>query len=79
MKKLLTDYGMVLVLIALCVLFSCLTVNFGCAGGQHRSVYFVERLARHLRDAHPDLTVQVTHRERPDWPHMAAGAQLGEV
>ncbi len=59
--------------------FSCLTVNFGCAGGQHRSVYFVERLARHLRDAHPDLTVQVTHRERPDWPHMAAGAQLGEV
>ncbi len=27
MKKLLTDYGMVLVLIALCVLFSCLTIK----------------------------------------------------
>ena len=48
--------------------FSSLTVMFGCTGGQHRSVYFAERLAAHLRDVFPDVRVRVSHREQPDWP-----------
>ena len=43
--------------------FSHLSVAFGCTGGQHRSVYFAERLARHLRERHPDVTVRVEHAE----------------
>ena len=30
---------------------SYLTVAVGCTGGQHRSVYLVERLAERFRDA----------------------------
>ena len=48
--------------------FESLTVSFGCTGGQHRSVYFVERLATHLRGVFPNVVVRVHHRERPYWP-----------
>jgi len=39
---------------------SYLTVAVGCTGGQHRSVYLVETLARFFRDR---ARVQVRHRE----------------
>jgi aminoglycoside/choline kinase family phosphotransferase len=48
--------------------FSDLSVAFGCTGGQHRSVYFVERMARHLRDHHPDVALRVAHGEERRWP-----------
>jgi UPF0042 nucleotide-binding protein len=40
---------------------SLVTVAIGCTGGQHRSVYLVDRIARELRDQ--DLRVLVSHRE----------------
>jgi aminoglycoside/choline kinase family phosphotransferase len=43
--------------------FKHLMVSFGCTGGQHRSVYLAEQLARHLR-ARDGLEVVVRHREQ---------------
>jgi UPF0042 nucleotide-binding protein len=40
---------------------SYLTVAVGCTGGQHRSVYLVERMARHFRDHYPNVVTR--HRE----------------
>ncbi len=37
-----------------------LMVNYGCTGGQHRSVYCAERLARHLKVKY-DINVILTH------------------
>ena len=48
--------------------FESLTVSFGCTGGQHWSVYFAERLARHVSGVFPDVRVRVHHREEPYWP-----------
>lgn len=41
---------------------SYMTVAIGCTGGQHRSVYVAETLAKNFRDSHPD--VQIRHREQ---------------
>jgi UPF0042 nucleotide-binding protein len=40
---------------------SYLTVAVGCTGGQHRSVYMAERLARHFQ---PTEQVVLRHREQ---------------
>jgi RNase adaptor protein for sRNA GlmZ degradation len=47
--------------------FSDFSVAFGCTGGQHRSVYFAERLAGHVREGHPDVTTSVRHLGSPRW------------
>jgi len=42
--------------------FKNLMVSFGCTGGQHRSVYLAEQLAKHLR-ARNGVKVVLHHRE----------------
>ena len=42
---------------------SYLTVAIGCTGGQHRSVYFVEALARHFARHGGTVAVLLRHRE----------------
>ena len=42
--------------------FKSLMVSFGCTGGQHRSVYLAEQLAKHLR-AKNGIEVAVRHLE----------------
>ena len=46
--------------------FNSLAVNFGCTGGQHRSVYAAEALARHLRNKFR-VKIQLTHTNQANW------------
>jgi UPF0042 nucleotide-binding protein len=51
---------------------SYVTVAVGCTGGQHRSVYLVEELARAFGT---DWSTRVRHREADSWPRpIAPGA-----
>ena len=43
--------------------FTHLQVAFGCTGGQHRSVYCAEQLAKHLEEKY-NITIELIHRER---------------
>lgn len=43
--------------------FTDLMFSFGCTGGQHRSVYFAQRLAERLAEKY-DIRIIVNHRER---------------
>jgi len=43
--------------------FTDLSVAFGCTGGQHRSVYFAERIAEQL-NGRSGVTVELIHREQ---------------
>ena len=43
--------------------FTNLMVNFGCTGGQHRSVYCAENLAHHLQSKY-NITIRLNHIEQ---------------
>ncbi len=52
--------------------FTDLFVGFGCTGGQHRSVYCADMLARRLRQKYGDgIAVEVRHREQELKGHPA--------
>jgi aminoglycoside/choline kinase family phosphotransferase len=46
--------------------FKSLMINFGCTGGQHRSVYAAEALARHLKNKFK-VKIQLTHINAHNW------------
>ena len=43
--------------------FENLIISFGCTGGQHRSVYAADELARHLRNKYK-VKIILHHREQ---------------
>ena len=49
-----------------------LQVAFGCTGGQHRSVYFAERMAEHLAII-DGVEVEVMHTAKPHWKTETGG------
>ncbi|MEO6488927.1 MAG: RNase adapter RapZ [Ferruginibacter sp.] len=46
--------------------FKSLMINFGCTGGQHRSVYACEALARHLRNKF-NVKIRLLHNNKENW------------
>ena len=46
--------------------FNSLMINFGCTGGQHRSVYAAEALARHLRNKFK-VKINLSHTNKENW------------
>ena len=46
--------------------FENLMINFGCTGGQHRSVYAAEALCRHLRNKFK-VKIELNHNNRENW------------
>jgi hypothetical protein len=46
--------------------FKSLMINFGCTGGQHRSVYAAEQTARHLRNKY-NVKVELEHTNEKNW------------
>jgi hypothetical protein len=48
--------------------FESLMINFGCTGGQHRSVYAADALARHLRNKFKvKIDLKHTEQEKKNW------------
>lgn len=50
---------------------SYMTISIGCTGGQHRSVYMAQQLARHFAERFSN--VQVRHTELPEYRETSLG------
>lgn len=50
--------------------FENLQINFGCTGGQHRSVYCAEKTAAYLKENFPETEISVHHDEQPQLNHQ---------
>lgn len=50
----------------ICRGFESLVVNFGCTGGQHRSVYAAEAVARHLKNKF-GVKIELNHHNEQNW------------
>ena len=46
--------------------FEHLSINFGCTGGQHRSVYAAEAIARHLKNKFK-VKIELNHTNKENW------------
>ena len=53
--------------------FSNLEINFGCTGGQHRSVYSADAMAQHISERFPEVEVVIEHveQEAKNWVNEA--------
>lgn len=49
--------------------FEHLQINFGCTGGQHRSVYCAEQIAAFIKKKYPQTEVSLQHDEQPQLNH----------
>lgn len=49
--------------------FTNLEINFGCTGGQHRSVYAADQMAKHLERRFPSVKINLLHvvQESKNW------------
>ncbi|MDR3272101.1 MAG: ATP-binding protein [Flavobacteriaceae bacterium] len=47
--------------------FSHLQINFGCTGGQHRSVYSAEQTAKYIQEKYPHTEVAINHLNSKNW------------
>lgn len=51
--------------------FEYLGINFGCTGGQHRSVYAAETIAARLKEKYSDhVDILLEHREKEYWQNL---------
>ena len=51
--------------------FENLCINFGCTGGQHRSVYAAEAVARHLKNKFK-VNINLNHTNKENWKPLGS-------
>lgn len=44
--------------------FQNLEINFGCTGGQHRSVYSADSMAKYIQEKYPEIEISLCHVEQ---------------